>query len=49
MHYFEEIIYKIIDCIYDGTGLITKENYEERISKMEEFYLNQVSESSFSE
>ena len=48
-HYNAEISDKIIDWIYDGTGLITKENYEERISKMEEFYLNQVSESSFSE
>ena len=48
-HYNAEISDKIIDWIYDGTGLITKENYGERISKMEEFYLNQVSESSFSE
>ena len=48
-HYNAEISEKIIDWIYEGTGLITKENYEERINKMEDFYLNQVSESSFSE
>ena len=48
-HYNAEISEKIIDWIYEETGLITKENYEERINKMEDFYLNQVSESSFSE
>ena len=48
-HYNAEISEKIIDWIYEGTGLIIKENYEERINKMEDFYLNQVSESSFSE
>lgn len=39
-HYSSDISEKIIDWIYDGTGLMTKENYEARIDSMIDFYVN---------
>lgn len=39
-HYGSKISDKIIDWIYEGKGLLTEENYQEKIQEMEEYYLS---------
>ena len=37
-HYGSKISDQIIDWIYEGKGLLTEENYREKIQEMEDFY-----------
>lgn len=39
-HYGSKISDQIIDWIYEGKGLLTEENYREKIQEMEDFYLS---------
>lgn len=39
-HYGSAISNKIIDWIYEGEGLLTEENYQEKIQAMEDYYLS---------
>lgn len=46
-HYSAEINSKILEWMAYGDGLVTKENYQERLEKEKEFYLNYDYESIF--
>ena len=38
MHYSGEISSHILEWIADGTGLVTKENYKEKLAQEKEFF-----------
>ena len=40
MHYSELINSKILQWMFDGTGLLTKENYRDYCNNVEKFYIN---------
>ena len=48
-HYSAEINSKILQWIADGDGLVTKENYQERLAAEREYYLNYDYEPIFGE